>query len=165
MGLTLYQIDERLQQAMEAADYEASQNDGIIPEELAAQLDGLEMEREQKAINIARYIKNLNAEAAAYDAEADRLFRNARAVKNRVDFLKSWISYIMPGWKYKDATCTVSWRKSERLEIIDANSVPAEFKRIVTEEKIDKTAIKEAIKTTGTVDYAKIVECQNIQIR
>jgi len=165
MGLSLYEIDAKFQAAMEAADYEAEQNEGVIPEDIAAQLDGIEMEREQKAINICRYIKNLNAEAAAYDAEADRLYKRAKSAKNRVEFLKSWLCAIMPGWKYKDSTCIVSWRKSDKVNILSSLEIPQAFRKVVTEEKIDRIGIKDAIKKGEIVPGAEVVEYQNIQIK
>lgn len=165
MGLTLYEIDARLQAALEAADTEAEQNEGVIPESLAAELDGLEMEREQKAVNICRYIKNLEAEVTAYDIEADKLYKRSKSGKNRIGFLKGWLTAIMPGWKHKDATCTVSWRKSNWIDIVDAAEIPGKFKRIVTEEKIDKLGIKDAIMKGGSVPGALLAESLNLQIR
>lgn len=68
------------------------------------------------------------------------------------------------GKKMKEAEFTVSYRKSESVEITNESAVPDEF-RIPQPDKIDKVALKAALKSGASIDGAQIVEKNNIQIK
>lgn len=81
--MTLYEISVQYQEFLQMVE------EGEIPEEAVADtLEGLDGVFEEKADNIACYIKNLRAEAAAIKEEASALNERAKAKSNRADSLQ-----------------------------------------------------------------------------
>jgi FtsZ-binding cell division protein ZapB len=150
-----------------------SQISGLIDPETGEVMDieafeQLEMERNQKIENIACWIKNLKSDAAELKAEEKSLAERRDAKESKADRLTAYLVQILNGSKFESARCKVGFRKSTRLQIEDET----EFVRycdpaflIQQPPKIDKAAIKEAIKGGSAVDGAEIIEANNIQIK
>ena len=69
--MTLYEIDKRIEDAMErAVDPETGE---IISDEAMAELEQLDMDRGEKIENTAMYYKNLMSDADQLKAEAKKL--------------------------------------------------------------------------------------------
>lgn len=152
----LYEINQAI---LECIDMETGEL--IDPE----RLEQLTMEKDQKIENVACWIKNLTAEAAAYKAEKTAFAeREAQALK-KADTLKKWLSDALAGQKFSTAKCAVSFRKSEAVMVDDVNLIPAEMLRIKTTYEPDKTAIKNAIKSGREINGCMLVENTNIQIK
>lgn len=128
-------------------------------------LDKLEMERSEKIENIALWIKDLNAEAAAIKAEEQNLSRRRKTAENKAEWLRSYIQDALGGEKLKTARVAVSYRTTEAVEIIDQEEIPEAFLTIKTEVKPDKKAIKDAIKNGGTVPGTELVKRTSVQIK
>lgn len=153
---SLYDINQAI---LECLDMETGEL--IDPE----RLEQLTMEKDQKIENVACWIKNLTAEAAAYKAEkAAFAEREAQALK-KADALKKWLSDALAGQKFSTAKCAVSFRKSEAVMVDDINLIPAEMLRVKTTYEPDKTAIKNAIKSGREINGCMLVENSNIQIK
>ena len=153
---SLYEINQAI---MDCIDMETGEL--IDPE----RLEQLTMEKDQKIENVACWIKNLTAEAAAYKAEkAAFAEREVQALK-KADTLKKWLSDALAGQKFSTAKCAVSFRKSEAVMVDDVNLIPAEMLRIKTTYEPDKTAIKNAIKSGREINGCMLVENTNIQIK
>lgn len=153
---SLYNINQAI---LECLDMETGEL--IDPE----RLEQLTMEKDQKIENVACWIKNLTAEAAAYKAEkAAFAEREAQALK-KADALKKWLSDALAGQKFSTAKCAVSFRKSEAVMVDDINLIPAEMLRVKTTYEPDKTAIKNAIKSGREINGCMLVENSNIQIK
>ena len=153
---SLYEINQAI---IDCIDMETGEL--IDPE----RLEQLTMEKDQKIENVACWIKNLTAEAAAYKAEkAAFAEREVQALK-KADTLKKWLSDALAGQKFSTAKCAVSFRKSEAVMVDDVNLIPAEMLRIKTTYEPDKTAIKNAIKSGREINGCMLVENTNIQIK
>lgn len=153
---SLYEINQAI---LDCIDMETGEL--IDPE----RLEQLTMEKDQKIENVACWIKNLTAEAAAYKAEkAAFAEREVQALK-KADTLKKWLSDALAGQKFSTAKCAVSFRKSEAVIVDDVNLIPAEMLRIKTTYEPDKTAIKNAIKSGREINGCMLVENTNIQIK
>ena len=142
----LYEIDAEI---LACVDQETAE---IID---PAKLDALQMEREEKLEGVALWIKDLNAEAEAVKAEADKLTARRKAVENRVTALKAWLVKALDGRKLKTARCSVYTQVRQRVNVIDEQSVvnyiqthykePEKFLRFSLPE-IRKDAVKEEMK-------------------
>ena len=88
----LYDIDQEI---LDCVDMETGE---ILDSE---KLDALQMEREQKLEGVALWIKDLNAEAEAVKAEADKLTARKRALDNKITGLKMWLLTALDGEKLK----------------------------------------------------------------
>lgn len=156
--MNLYEIEEAI---MACVDTETGE---IIDEE---QLDKLSMERDEKIENIALWIKNLNAEAAAYKAEKQAFDARQKAAENKAASLKKYLSGYLAGNAYQSAKVAISFRRSESVQINDINTIAEFDTRYVkyAEPTADKTAIKKALKEGIMIPGAALVESRNIQIK
>lgn len=152
----LYEINHQI---LECVDAETGE---IINEEM---LDQLLLDRNTKIENIALWIKNLLSEAAGIDAECKNLIERKKSAEKRAEGLRRYLSENMDGVKFSTPRVAISFRKSEAVEILNDQEIPDDFVKIVEERKIDKAAIKQAIKADREVPGAALVERQNIQIR
>ena len=80
-------------------------------------LHGLQMERRQKIRNIACWIKNLLADAHAYEEEEKTFVARKTAAKNKADSLKQYLSDCLHGEKIQDKEFSIGWRKSQKIHI------------------------------------------------
>lgn len=129
-------------------------------------LEALEIERDTKISNIACWIKDLNAEAAAIKAEKQNMEKRQKAAENKAESLKNYLSNYLAGATYKDARVAISFRKSISTEIaedLDLSTLPEDYKKITV--TANKTAIKEALQNGAKIDGCALVEKSNIQIK
>lgn len=129
-------------------------------------LEALEMERDAKISNIACWIKDLRAEAAAIKAEKDNLEGRMKAKNNLADKLSLFLQNFLNGAKFEDSRCAISYRKSEATEIaegLDLNTLPEYCKKITI--AANKTAIKDALKQGEKIEGCSLVVRNNIQIK
>lgn len=150
---TLYEIDKAI---LECVDAET----GEIIDDKA--LEELELARDNKIENIACWIKNLKADAESYKKEKKVFVQREKAAKNKAESLKRYLEMALGGEKFKTSKVSISYRKSEIVEIDEIEKLSDEFIKI--EKKADKTAIKAAIKEGAEIVGARIVENNNIQI-
>ena len=151
---TLYEIDKAI---LECVDAET----GEIIDDKA--LEELELARDNKIENIAYWIKNLIADAESYKKEKEVFVQREKAAKNKAESLKRYLEMALGGEKFKTSKVSISYRKSEIVEIDEIEKLSDEFIKI--EKKADKTAIKAAIKEGAEIVGARIVENNNIQIK
>lgn len=127
-------------------------------------LNELLIERDTKIEKVALWIKNLDSDAAAIKAERDTLDKRMKSAENRAKSLREWLKNALECQPFETAKVRVSFRKSEQTEVDESV-----LDRKWCKEKItytpDKTAIKNAIKAGQTVDGARLVVNQNIQIK
>lgn len=152
---TLYEINHGI---MDCVDMETGE---IID---AEKLASLQINRKDKIENIALYIKNLRADAAAYKAEKDEFAYRQKVAENKAESLTEYLASILSGEKVKADRFSILYRKSQSVAITDSDSVPDDYK-IKQEPKIDKVAIKKAIKDGAEIAGAKLVDKQNIVIK
>ena len=88
---------------------------------------------------------------------------NQLAAKNKAESLKRYLEMALGGEKFKTSKVSISYRKSEIIEIDEIEKLSDKFIKI--EKKADKKAIKVAIKEGAEIVGARIVENNNIQIK
>ena len=162
--MTIYEIDKAIQDAYEAGiDPETGE---VVDDVAFAMIDDLKMEREQKCENIACWIKDLKAEAAAIKAEADSLTKRAKSAENRAESLKRYLGYALAGEKFKTPKCSVSYRKSQSTEV-DPEAIAVLPEEFLTFEdpKPNKTAIKKALQEGEELPGCRLVENTSIIIK
>lgn len=162
---TLYEIDERLNNIFTTEDGDAV--DGMTGEVLDAQaLDGLQMEKWDKVDAICRYIKNLQSDISQYDEEAKRLAARAKAAQKKLDSLTEYLAMHLEAGKKADVpSAQIRWRKSTVVSIPDETLLPMKFMKQTITQKPDKIAIKDILKSGGTVPGAMLEEKQNLSIK
>lgn len=162
--MKLYEINHEIEDLLEKfIDPDTGE---ILDEQLAAAYDTLQMARSEKIENIGLFIKDLEAEAKAIKEEAKNLTARAKAAENRADSLKAYLQYCLGGEKFKTPTLSVSYRKSQKVEV-DENrlfEVPEQYLRYKDPE-VDKTAVKKALVAGESVPGCTLVDSVSVIIK
>lgn len=162
--MSLYELDTKIKGCIQLdAEHVVDTEDGEIFD--LQQFEALQIERGQKIEGMCCYIKNLMAEAVAYEAEEKRM-RERRAAKEReIDRCKGYLAGVLYGEKFETPRCKISWRKSEICNVLNIDAVPDEFKRTKVTIDADKTAIKKAIKGGAEVPGAEVIQKLNMTLK
>ena len=155
--MTIYEIEQEI---MDCIDEETGE---IIDLD---RLNELEMARDTKISNVACWIKDLKAEAEAIKAEKQALEKRQKAAENKAESLKQWLQTVLEGEKFKDARCSISYRKSERVDFADSfnfDTLPDSMKKVTVEPR--KTEIKEFLKAGGEIEGVRIEENTSMTIK
>ena len=111
-----------------------------------------EVELSDKVENIAKFIKNLEAERDAFKKESDRLATKAKSFDNKVTNLKRYLKdnlEVAGVDKVKGNLFTVSLRNNPiSLDLSSEQHIPMEFKR-TPEPVVNKRELLKYIKETG----------------
>jgi len=162
--MVLYAVKQEYDDLLRLVEDVAEGNDGVIPDELSDQLDAIEGEWRDKVTNCARAYKNMVAEAEAIRNEERTLATRRHSLENRAEWLKNYIGMnVTTGEAFSAPSVDIKWRKSEVVEILNADEIPNDYCKIVREPS--KSAIKTALKAGGAVAGATLVEKNNIQIK
>ena len=153
--MKLYEINQGI---LECIDMETGEI--IAPEKL----ESLQMDKHEKLRNIAFVALNAAADAKAYEEQEKKFAARKKAAKATVAWAKETLARELAGQKMKEAEFTISYRKSETVEIADLNAVPDEF-LVPQPPKVDKIGLKEAIKGGAVIGGVTIAEKKNIQIK
>ena len=153
--MKLYEINQEI---LSCIDLETGEI--IAPEKLEA----LQMDKHEKLRNIAFVALNAAADAKAYEEQEKKFAARKKAAKATVEWAKETLARELGGEKMKEAEFSISYRKSEAVEVADEAAVPDEF-RIPQPDKIDRAALKAALKNGAVIAGAQIVERKNIQIK
>lgn len=166
--MTLYEIEQEMQMAIEAMLDSVNEETGEVDEEMARAIEDLQLARAEKLESIGCYIKNLDAEVEAIKAEKKKLEERAKVKENRLARLKDYVANNLVAnneLKFDSPRVSYSFRKSEQVDIRDIDKIPEEYTTKVTEIKPDKTAIKKAIKDGIAIDGALLIQKMNLQIK
>lgn len=123
---------------------------------------------QSKAIDYGYIIKSLGDELELYTKEIKRLNERKKQIESLQEKLEGNLTRAMQEFgivEIKGKTIRLSFRKSESVEIVDADLIPDDFKIVKTLIEPDKKYIKQAIKDGVKVEGARIVEKQNLQIK
>lgn len=153
--MNLFEIERQI---MSCVDMETEE---IIDTE---KLDQLTIERDTKIENIACWIKNLSAEAAALKEQKQAFADRQKAAENKMESLKKYLATHLNGQKFSTEKVAVSFRKTSSVNVTDMSLVPEEYLKYA-EPTVDKTAVKNAIKSGVAVPGTEIAEGQSISIK
>lgn len=152
---TLYEIDEEI---LNCVDMETGE---IIDVERLGQL---QLTREDKVEGIALWIKNLLSDADAIKSEEEKLAQRRKANENKAKNLKEYLSKFLNGQKFKTPKVSISYRKSESVEVTDISKLDDDYLKFA-EPTVDKAKVKKALKAGTVLQGISLIENQNIQIR
>lgn len=161
MSQTMYEIAEQFRalSAMDGTDEETAQA-------IADTWESVGLAFEDKAVNYAKIITNDNNEAEGLGAEIKRLQARKKALDNKTDRMNAVLYEAMQAAgrvKFTTPLFTFSIQKNPASVVVDdEKAVPDEYKSY--EVKIDKTAIKEVLKS-GTVPGAHLEQGESLRIK
>lgn len=140
----------------------------LPPEAIADTLAGLAGAWEDKALNVARYIRNLEAEAAAIEEAKKRMDSRAKATANRAARLKEYLQAELERTGLKPKAPDLALRLQANppsVAIDDASLIPAGYRRTETVTTILKAEIAGALKAGATVPGAHLERSQRLVIQ
>lgn len=152
---TLYEINQEI---LNCVDMETGE---IIDMD---KLGELQLAFDVKVENIALWIKNLLSDAEAIKAEKNRLAERQKSCENKAKSLKEYLNTYLEGQKFKTPKVSISYRRSESVEVTDISKVDKEYLKAI-EPEVDKTKIKKAMKDGAEIKGVTLVQNQNMQIR
>ena len=166
--MKLYEVSADLQLTIDTAMAIAEDNAGVIPDDLSAKIDALEIAKQGKILGLGRIYKNKSIEAEAISLEVKRLQKKIASLEKSAEWIKNYVACygLKQGEKLSDGIISYSWRKSERTIVTDESKIPAQYLRIIPETKspaLDE--IKKAIKSGVVIDGVQIEEKQNLQVK
>lgn len=138
-------------------------------EETEAALEACQHSLEVKAGGIVEIIRIAESQAAQCREEEQRIAAMRKAREKKAEWLRS---YLMRGMETVGRTeITIGTRtikikeNPESVEILDADSIPAKFKTVVTSVNIGKNEIKAAIKAGEDVPGAHLTRGKRIEVK
>lgn len=172
--MNLYEINAQIQACiMPSIDAET----GELIEELIdlERLAFLQMEKDTKVENIAKWVKNLKAEAEALKVEKMRLADRQKKAENKIESLTRYLEDALAGEKFKseDGTVDIRYRKSKKVETTKNEeeiilALQQEGRTDLLTQKaptLNKTAIKNAIIKDGeALEGLEVIETVTMQI-
>jgi hypothetical protein len=160
----LYQINANLELLLDQIHSIAEENEGEIPDDYAEKLDKIYLDKKNKVIDIAKYIKTLKAKSEAIKNEMDILHARYKTYNNYADNLKKYLKMNIPtGSKYEDSAVKLSWRKSESVQVLDINVIPDKY--LETKTYAHLLDIKRDIKDGNNIPGVMLMQNNNLVIR
>lgn len=169
--MNLYEIDKRINDTIEfCCDLETGEL--LDNEMLENTLNDLELSKEEKLTNIAKYIKNLTSDAKALQEEKLKFAKRQRVTENKIKRLKKYIDDFIRNtqgedfnnFKFKDVNNTISYRKSQSLEIDDIDKINEDFLKVEKTVR-DKKELTKALKNGLNIDGCHLEEKYSLQIK
>ena len=149
-------------------NYLAVQEMDLEPETLKDTLDSIEEAIEVKAENIAKWIRNLEADKKAFEEEEKRFKEKKQAADNRIKSLKLYLEDNMRltgKTKFKAGFFSFSIQNNPpSVEVFDEALIPKQF-LIAQPVKIDSAGIKELLKAGEEVPGAELKHSSGLRIR
>lgn len=162
MGASLYEINNSISELLEQAFNTVDENGEVQID--FSQLEALQEEKATKIENIALYIKNLDAEAAAIKGEEENLASRRKRKEKRAESLRNYLLNNLDEPVFESARCSLKIKETDQTEILDESLIPDEFMNIKMDRKPDKNAIKKAIKEGKEVAGATVIKKKNVRI-
>jgi hypothetical protein len=164
--LSLYELSTNY---LEALDFLTDPEMDLPIETVNDTLESLSGELEDKAINVAKFFRNMEATADAIKIAEANMAKRRKALENRVQWLKNYIKENMEVCGITNIECPhfkLSIQKTPAVvNVMDEDAIPAQFKEEVTSWKIDKTAIKDAIKSGSIVPGTELISGTRLAIK
>ncbi len=142
--------------------------EGELTPELEQALTITQEQLQEKSIQYAYVIRNLEADSEAIDNEIKRLKAMKDAKDNAIDRMKESVRNAMLSSgidKIESSLFKLSLRRSEAVEIVNIDQLPESLITVKKTVSADKVKINEFIKSGLTVEGAVIKENYNLQIK
>ena len=129
------------------------------------ELEGLQMEREQKLENIGIAVKNIRADIEALKAERENISKRIDQAQRQANSIEAYLAYALQGDKLSTSKVKVTYRKSDSVVIDDLDRVPERFIKVETTYTPMKAELKKAIKEGRDIDGVHLETKNNMVVR
>ena len=158
--MTLYEMTEQAQ-----ALYEMLQSEEIDEQVYADTLEAIGVD--EKLLNYIAVMKNYEADKTSITAEIDRLQKKKKSAENAIERMKTAMYNFMKlsgQSKVKAGIFNLRINQSEAVRVTNESLIPKQYLK-PQPDKIDKTAIKKAIKAGEEVNGADIEIRESVVVR
>jgi hypothetical protein len=161
--LKLYALSDDYLQALDALTAQVE----LPPEAIADTLEGLTGAWDIKALNVARYVRNLEAEAAAINEAKQRMDARAKAATRQAAWLKGYLQGELErtGLQPKAPDLALRLQANPPAVVVDDEAqIPADYWLTQTVTSLLKGDISVALKAGKTVPGARLVQSRRLVI-
>lgn len=162
--MNLFEVNAAYQMAEDRLFATVSE-EGEVDREALEAFQNIAIERAEAIEACILSDKNDKALLGALEAEIKALQDRKKSLANRIEWREGYLTSVLDGHKFETAKAKASFRKSERVSVIDPTKIPEEFNKVKIESKPDLALIKTAIKSGKTVEGASLDTFLNIQIK
>lgn len=159
--MKLYELAQNYAQLLEMA--EEMESDALVDT-----LESLQDAIEEKAENIAKLVKNLEADVKIIKEEEQRLAERRRAIEVKIERLKTYLQEQLETAgieKVKRPTITVAIQANPpSVDVIDETAIPSDF-LIPQAPKVDKRSILERLKKGEAIPGVTLKQTKGVRIR
>lgn len=163
---TLYEIQKELSLIL---DELATCEDDARAEELMAQLDKLEGDKDKKLFGLISAYKNIRGDLEAHELEMLRLKKAKERIEGSMERIENYLKATLgAGNKWSSGVHAISWRYSERcVPKVEPEALPECYQRVKLEANV--SLMKEDLKLLGDGDgpvkeFAEIVGKWNLKV-
>lgn len=160
--MKLFEINEAIERCVIDGDNVVDTGTGEVLDLDA--LNQLHMEFGEKAENIAMFIRNLDAEAAALKEQKNIFAARQKAAERKRDSLKEYLAFCLEGKPFKTDRVKVTFRKSESVQVVNPSAVPDSY-LVYAAPTVNKVDVKKALKSGEEVPGCQLVTSNNIQVK
>lgn len=164
--MKLYEMTRAYEELLEKT---FDEDTGEVNEKALEKLNELDATIKEKSIAVASYIKNLEAERKAIDEAKKEMALREKRLTTRVDYLTSYLKCHMEKAAISEISCPyfAIKVKNNPVSVNDyaPDQVPEEYKRIITEVKLDKRKIKDALLQGTQIPGVSLTQNTRLEIR
>lgn len=137
---------------------------------IADTLEGFGGDLQDKAVNVAKFFRNIEADADKIEEAANQMLARAKMLRGRSASLKQYLHTSMEHSGISKIECpwfVISIKQNpEAVTVDDETSVPRDyFKEIPATFKLDKTLVKQAIKDGHNVPGCHLSRGTRLEIK
>lgn len=167
--ISLFDIDEQILRLISLDESDlVDQETGEVLIDVYEELEKLNVKRDEKIINIARYIDNLKRESDLIKDKVAVLTARAKSKEKQADRLKTYVLDSMQKMgttKIEDATVSVRLNTSKAVKPIDEKLVPEQYLRTTVKVELDKKKILADLKQGIVIAGVELGENYSIVIK
>jgi len=160
---TLYQLADNYRQFQDYSN-DMLDSDDVTEEDiqmLIDNLDSIDGVIEDKAENIAKFIRSLTLDSEMYKGEMDRLSKRKKTTENTIERLKRYTQQMLEMANIKQVKAGVFsirlQNNNPSVEVFDENLIPEKY-REAQPDKIVKKTILDDLKLKVEIPGAKMAE-------
>lgn len=164
--MRLYDIAKNIEDVIELGMVVDKETGEILFD--SSHFEGLVISFNDKLESCGIYIKNLRAEIEAIKAEENGLRDRRKSIERKAANMEEYVLScltITETNRFSTPKVALSTRKSSQVIITNDRLISDEYIKVKEEKTVDKTAIKNAIKSGVDVQGAAIQENINLVIR
>lgn len=159
----LYELEEAVKNCIALGDDQMVDTESGEILDLEA-FEALKLERNAKREQVALYIKNKAIWAEVLKAEAKKLTARAKACEAEAERCHIYLAELLNGEKFETERVKVSWRMSEKVQVLPGVKLPERYLRY-KEPEPDKTALKADLKAGVEIEGVSLVKTNNMVVK